>query len=122
MLGMQRITATTRFWRQLAWGLAAAGFITAALQVAAPLHAKQHLCPSTCSQTQHTPAPQEPEHDADKCSICHYLFGLSGKTLPPHITNDLDPSTIRFVDALCDWQTPAVSPTHRIIPRAPPVT
>ena len=118
---MQRITATTRCWRQLAWGLAAAGFITAALQVAAPLHAEQHRCKSTHTEAQCPASSEAPEHDADQCAVCHYLFGLSGKTLAPHAVNELPQSTVCFVDVLYDRQAAAVSATHRIIPRAPPV-
>jgi hypothetical protein len=112
---------TTRLCRQLLWSLATTALLAATFQVAVPLHAARHAKLTCASTGDCGTSPDAPEHDADKCSVCHFLFGLSGKTLAPHATGELPESTLHFFNVLYDRQTPAVSSTHRIIPRAPPV-
>jgi hypothetical protein len=99
----------------------APGFLAASLQIAVPLHAEQ------CSERTDEPYRQQHDpsdtskHNSDGCAICHYIFGLSGKTLPPQISAESIQSTSVFVDELLRQQILVLYSSCRVIPRAPPV-
>jgi len=106
--------------RQAVWLLAAAGFIASSLHLAAPLHAAHSMDHCRPRHDECSKDPAGTDHDADKCGICHFLFGLAGKTLPAQIAADISQPVAVFFEGVASQTLVSAAPTCRIIPRAPP--
>ncbi len=118
---MLRQLNTLCFWRQALWCVAMAGFLAAALQVAVPLHAQacrsQCHCPDASEISQ---APDLPQHDADNCAVCQFIFGPSGCTLPPIPPSGQWIPDVQFIQARCDSTPKTYALPFDLIARPPP--
>jgi hypothetical protein len=101
--------------------IAAIGIVSIATLAVVPLHAQDCIENHKTSEKHHSDSSDHSRHDPDHCSICQFLFGASGKTLPPEAGVELEQPVVYHIDIVEHQFFIGVENSRHIIPRAPPV-
>lgn len=110
-----------RVRQRLVTAFAAITFLSASLQIAAPLHASHCIAHRIHHNPDHgCTAFNGPAHDAEHCSICNFLFGPAGKTVLPEFAGELCGDVLCLTETIGRLDIFAKVSVHCIIPRAPP--
>jgi len=118
---MRQAVIKKHLLQKLVRAIAAIGFLSNSLQIAAPLHASHCIAHRIHHNPDHCyTAFDGPAHDAEHCPICHFLFGPAGKTVLPEFAGELCGDAICLTDEVGRLDILAKVSVHCIIPRAPP--